>query len=257
MRTHLFIPDTQVKDGVLIDHIKALARFTVMKKPDVIIMIGDWWDMPSLSSYEDKGSKYFHDKSYRKDIDAGNKAMKLYMDIINAEIKRIQKNKKKSWKPEMHFCLGNHEDRISRAIRANPILEGTISLNDLYLDGWQVHGYLEIVEVDGILYSHYFVNPDSMTNNPVAGTIETKLKALGHSFSMGHQQRRQYGLRYTATGRELHGLVCGSFYMQDEQYLGPQKNRQHWRGVVVKHEVKNGSYDPMFVSLDYLVEKYL
>ena len=257
MRMHLFIPDTQISHGRDIAHIIALAHFVVAKKPDCIIMIGDWWDMPSLSSYEKPGSKYFHDKSYRKDIESGNNAMMIFMGIIKEEINRLRRNKRKVWNPEFHFFMGNHEDRIDRCVKANPILEGTVGTNDLALDGWVVHPFLEIATIDGVMYSHYFVNPDSLTGNPVSGTIENKLKLLGHSFSMGHQQRRQYGQRYTGNGVEQHGLVCGAFYSHDEDYLGPQKNRQYWRGVVVKHRVKDGSYDPMFVSLDYLVEKYL
>jgi hypothetical protein len=43
--------------------------------------------------------------------------------------------------------------------------------------------------------------------------------------------------------------------MHDEEYLGPEGNN-YWRGIVVKHEVRNGMYDPMFVSLDYLLRKW-
>lgn len=254
---HLMIPDTQVQAGVPIHHIEALANFTVEKRPDVIVMIGDWWDMPSLSSYEHKGSKYFHGKSYRQDVDAGNHAMDVYTSAIKAERQRLKLGKRKQWNPRMVFTLGNHENRITRAIHADPVLEGTIGYQDLLLDDWEVHDYLEVVEIDGILYSHVFLNPDSLMGSPVSGTIDNKLKLLGHSFSMGHQQRRQYGTRFTATGRELHGLVAGAFYLHDEAYLGPQKNRQYWRGVVVKNEVHDGTYDAMFVSADFLCRRYL
>jgi hypothetical protein len=37
--------------------------------------------------------------------------------------------------------------------------------------------------------------------------------------------------------------------------MGPQGNA-YWRGLFVKHEVKNGEYDLMEVSLDYLCRKY-
>jgi hypothetical protein len=48
--------------------------------------------------------------------------------------------------------------------------------------------------------------------------------------------------------------VAGAAYLHDEDYLGPQQ--AYWRGIVVKHQVENGSYDPMFVSLDFLCRKY-
>jgi hypothetical protein len=56
-------------------------------------------------------------------------------------------------------------------------------------------------------------------------------------------------------GRSQHGLVAGACYLHDEDYKGPQGNA-HWRGVLVKHEVRAGSYDLMQVSLDYLARRY-
>jgi hypothetical protein len=61
-------------------------------------------------------------------------------------------------------------------------------------------------------------------------------------------------MRYVAN-KPQHGLVAGSFYIHDEDYKGPQGN-EHWRGIIVKHEVENGTYDPMFVSLNYLCKRY-
>lgn len=259
MTTHCFIPDTQVSAGVPLEHLRAAGNYIVDKKPDVIIHIGDHADMPSLSSYEKKESKYFHDKSYKQDIDASLAGMEALLTPLWEYNNRCKRNKKALYRPRMVLTMGNHEQRIVRAVHSNPVLESTIGLDDLkYKElGWEVHPFLAIARVDGIAYSHYFVNPDGMTGMPVGGTIESKLKLLGCSFSMGHQQKRQYGMRYDALGRELHGLVWGSFYLHDEDYLGPQKNRQYKRGIMMKHEVKDGSYDPMMVSMEYLLTNYL
>lgn len=258
MTSHLFIPDTQVKPGVNIDHIKALGNYIVDHKPDVIICIGDWFDLPSLSSYESKGSKYFHDKTYREDIDAGINAMWWLMNPLTAFNINAVIRKKKTYKPRLIYTLGNHEQRIIRAINESPILQGTIGYKDLQLEnyGWEVYDYLQVVEIDKILYSHYFINPDSLMSKPIGGTIENKLRLLGHSFSMGHQQKRQYGIRYDGRGQEIHGLVAGAFYTHNEDYLGPQGNN-YWRGVVYKHEVRDGRYDPCFISVDYLIREWL
>ena len=51
---HMVIPDTQCKPGVPMEHLTWAGQYAVEQKPDVIIHIGDHWDMPSLSSY-DKG----------------------------------------------------------------------------------------------------------------------------------------------------------------------------------------------------------
>ena len=256
---HLFIPDTQVQHGVPMEHLRALGNYIVAKKPDVIIMIGDHADMPSLSTFEKKGNKYFHGKSYKKDIKAAHKGMEELLTPMWEYNEMQLRNKKKQYKPRMVLTMCNHENRINRAILANPVLEGSISTDDLNYEGygWEVIPFLDIVVIDGIAYSHYFVNPDGMTGHPVGGTVDNKLKALACSFSMGHQQKRQYGTKYNALGKEMHGLVCGSFYLHDEDYLGPQKNTQYWRGVIMKNEVKDGTYDPLFISASYLLEKWL
>lgn len=257
MTRHMLIPDTQVKPGVNTDHLEAAGNYAVDQQPDVIVMIGDWWDMPSLNGWETKGSKFFHDKSYLADVQSGNDAMERFMKPIREESARRRLNKRKQWNPRMVFCLGNHEDRISRAVHKDPVLAGTISIEkDLNLKDWEVHPFLQIVEIDGILYSHYFVNQDSLTKNVLGGTIENRLKNIGQSFTMGHQQIRKFGSRYNASGKEQLGLVAGAAYTHDEDYMGPQGNN-YWRGIVIKNEVNDGSYDPMFVSLKYLVNKWL
>ena len=110
----------------------------------------------------------------------------------------------------------------------------------------------EILWLDGVAYAHFFYNP--MTGKPFGGNVESRLKTIGHTFTMGHQQTLMYGLRFVA-GKSQHGLIAGSCYLHDEDYKGPQGN-SHWRGIIVKHEVRDGSYDPMFVSLDYLCRRY-
>lgn len=256
---HLFIPDAQVAPGVQTDHLEALGHYIVDKQPDVIVNIGDFSDMSSLSSYDQPGSRTLEGQRYADDLAASHEAMDRLLRPMKEYNEQQKRNKKRSYRPDMFMCLGNHEHRIDRAIERDPVkLEGVISTQDLqYEKDWNVVPFLEIQNIDGILYSHYFVNPQGLTAHPIGGTIDNKLSKIGNSFSMGHQQHRQYGSKYLADGTEIHGLVAGAFYMHDEDYLGPQKNRQYWRGVVMKNEVSNGSYDPCFVSLDFLLQKYL
>ena len=149
------IPDTQVKPDVPLDHLLYAGRYIASKKPDVVVMIGDWWDMESLCSY-DKGKASFEGRRYKKDIDAGNLAMDLFLQPIKAERERLKVNKKKQWKPRMVFTIGNHEHRIERAIEDNAMLEDTIGYHDLNLDDWEVADFLQPVIIEGVAFSHYF-----------------------------------------------------------------------------------------------------
>jgi len=257
-KKHLFIPDIHCKPETDKNYLRAIGNLIVDMKPDVVVHIGDHWDMGSLSSYEERSSAYFHDKTYAEDIQAGIDGMDQLLGPLKKYQKRSVLNKKKRYNPRLVFCLGNHENRITRAVHKDPRLEGTVGYHDLKLKeyGWEQHGFLDIVEIDGILYSHYFVNPLSLTKNSLSGNIENRLQKVGQSFSQGHQQIYQHGMIHDALGRPKIGLVWGTCYEHDEDYMGPQGNAR-FDGVMMKNEVSNGFYCGMPLSLNYLKEKYL
>ncbi len=76
----------------------AAANYAIEKKPDRIICIGDFWDFPSLSSY-DVGRKSFEGRTYLADVEAGNEAMNLFMAPIAKEIQRLSHNHRRRWTP--------------------------------------------------------------------------------------------------------------------------------------------------------------
>jgi len=57
------IPDTQVKPGIDYTYLSFIGKYLVDKKPDIVVHLGDHWDMPSLSSY-DIGKKTFEGRRY-------------------------------------------------------------------------------------------------------------------------------------------------------------------------------------------------
>lgn len=190
-------------------------------------------------------------RRYKKDIAAGNAAM----IILTQPLRDYNKGRRRPWKPDMHFLLGNHEDRITRAASESAHLDGTVTLDDLNAAklGWKVHPFLEPLRIDGVTYSHYFYHPN--TGRPYGGeNLYTRLKTIGYSFTMGHQQGLSTAIRPVGKTRH-YGLVLGSTYLHDEKYLGPQ-GTAYWRGIVVCHQVENGTYDSMLVSLEYLCRRY-
>jgi len=242
------IPDTQVRPGVDVSHLAWIGRYIVDKftgRDVAIIHLGDHWDMPSLSSY-DKGKKCMENRRVLEDIKAGNRGFKILNDALEA----YNKDRADPWWPERHFLMGNHENRLARVGEIDPQLDGILPKIDLR--GWTAHEFLKPVFIDGVAYAHYFYQP--LTGKPLSGLIENRIRHIGHSFTMGHQQTLMYGTRFVA-GRSQHGLVAGACYLHDEDYKGPQGNA-HWRGIVVCHDVREGSYDPMFVSLSYLHARY-
>lgn len=249
---HLFIPDVQAKEGVPLDHLKWLGQYIVDKKPEVIVQIGDFADMPSLSSY-DKGKKTFEGRRYKKDIAAAKLAMDTLLGPIRDYNQRMRDTKHAQYRPRMVLTLGNHEQRIERAVENQAELDGVIGYEDLPYDDWEVYDFLKPVEIDGVLYTHYLSNP--MSGRPYSGTALNQLGKVQHSFCVGHKQTLDHATYFTPLGRQTIGIIAGAFYQHEEEYKGYQGNA-HWRGVVMLHDVKDGSFDPMFISLDYLRRRY-
>lgn len=250
---HFVIPDCQVRPGDDLTYLNRIGTYIVDKKPDVVVCIGDFADMPSLSSY-DIGKKSFEGRRYTKDIEAVHTAMLTLcepMDLYNSQQRR---NGKKQYKPRMVMTLGNHDFRIIRAIENDPKLEGILSIDQLGYErfGWEVHPFLDVVVIDGVAYSHYFTS--GIAGRP-ASTASAQLNKKHMSCVAGHQQGLQIATAHRADGTRLTSIIAGSCYEHDEDYLGAQGNK-HWRGALMLHEVVDGQFDMMPVSLDYLKQRY-
>ena len=209
--------------------------------------------MPSLSSY-DIGKKSFEGRRYRDDILAAHSAMEALLQPIKEYNANAVKNHKPRYYPRKVLTLGNHENRINRAVNDDPKLDGVLSVNDLNYEkyGWEVHPFLDVVLIDNIAYSHYLTTG---AMGRAASSPAMLLNKKHMSCVMGHVQNRGIAYAQRADGRELKGLFCGSCYEHDEDYLGPQGNN-YWRGVWMLHNVNDGEYDEMPVPLDYLKAKY-
>lgn len=256
MTSHLMIPDTQVKEGVPLNHLTALGNYIVDKQPDVIVHIGDHADMPSLSMF-DVGKRQFEGRRYRKDIEAAQAGMDALLGPVREYNARRAKAKMKQYRPRMVITLGNHEQRIQRAVDSDPRLEGTLSLDDLgYKEmGWEVYQFLQPVRIDGISYVHYVQQDNS---SGAIGRAHLIAQRRHGSYTVGHRQTLDYHVSphlNPDTGKRIQVLMAGAFYQHEEEYMGPQGN-QHWRGCVLKQEVDNGQYDPQFLSLDYFLREW-
>lgn len=253
MTKHLVIPDTQCKPNQSYGHLSWAGQYAADKKPDVIVHLGDHWDMPSLSSY-DVGKKSFEGRRYINDVEAGKLGMDAFLAPIHEEQRRQRQNRKKVWQPRMVFLLGNHEHRIERAVENDSKLDGLLSYDDLELDdyGWEVYDFLEPAMIDGIAYCHYFTS--GVMGRPCA-SASLMLRKKHMSCIMGHVQDREIAYDRRADGSRITGLFGGIFYQHDEEYLNHQTNSS-WRGVWMLHEVNNGQFDEMPVSLSYLEKKY-
>lgn len=249
----LFIPDTQARPGDDFDFLRCIGEYIMDKRPDVIVHAGDFADMESCSSW-DKGKLAFEGRRYRKDIDAAHEAMESLLGPMRRHNLQQRRNKKGIYRPRMVLTLGNHEDRINRAVSENVMLDGTIGISDLKYAhyGWEVIPFLQVEIISGIAFSHYFITGRM---GKAAATAHAQLSKKHMSTIAGHQQGLLTAGDYRADGKRITAIIAGSCYEHLESYLGPQGN-QHWHGVIMLHNVADGEFDPMYVPLHYLKDKY-
>jgi hypothetical protein len=247
------IPDIQAKPGIDMKYIHCIGEYGLAKKPTHWIMLGDWADMPSLSSY-DKGRRSYEGARYKNDIEASITAMEILLDPMKKYNRAQKALGLPLYEPIMIMLLGNHEDRINRATQLDPMLYGTISTDDLKFRefGWEVHDFLEVVVLDGIAFSHYFVTG---LMSKACGTAQQQLTKMHMSCIAGHQQGRQVVTTRRADGRLMTSMIVGSAYDYDMDYLGRQANR-HWRGVLMLHNILDGEFDEVCVPTEYLKKRY-
>ena len=371
MKQILLIPDVHCRPGSDLSYLRHIGQLAVEKKPDIILQIGDFADMPSLSSY-DVGKKAFEGRRYISDIASAIEGMEyllgpikeynyrflesvgapkvpkghadvsakldgvwvtyremgvmlevsertitrwvdLYRDFIllrkvgrateistestnvlvaikgllgggmlassiysalrdrgfditpeaypkvdyeeDETAKESEELPTGCYNPRKIMTLGNHDGaRILRAINDDPKLEGTIGIDDLkYREfGWEVHPFLEVIDVEGIMFSHYFTS--GVMGRPVS-SARSLLQKKHASCVMGHVQHRDIAYSYTADGRELVGLFCGTAYNDHHEYLGAQ-GQNHFRGVWILKNVEGGTFEPVAYTLDELERRY-
>ena len=249
----LVIPDCQIKEGYDPSPLTWAGKAIVRYLPDVVVNLGDFADMPSLSSHDKVGSKYFEGLRYKKDVEAAKEAMKALLAPLR-ELQDTQKRTKhKVYKPRMVMLLGNHENRIDRAINNSPMLEGLISTENLgYQKDWEVHPFLSPVFIEGVGFNHFW--PVGAMGRPAASPAAI-ISKLHMSCVAGHQQGKQVAYGKRADGKSVISIIAGSYYLHDEAYMDKLSNR-HWRGLVILNDVKDGSFDELFLSIEYLERKF-
>jgi len=166
--------------------------------------------------------------------------------VIDAQEKLFAPIKNvRGYKPKLHMCLGNHEDRITRAVNTTPELEGAIGIEDLkYKEfGWKVTPFKKCVTIKGITFSHYFTS--GVAGRPISSVhigyaLITKLHC---SAVQGHSHLYNHAEQTKPDGQKIFGLAAGCYshpkytetWCQDTEY-------QWWRGVILLEGLDGDGY---------------
>ena len=224
-------------------------------KPDYVVDLGDGADMRSLNTFDTRYPQAIVSQSYAKDIECYNEAQ----DRIWGRYKRSKKKR-----PYRFGMEGNHENRIKKAIAHDPRLEGDkygISFSHLQTDLWfdEYHEYLHsapsIVDIDGVSYSHFISTGNFGSAMSGIHHAYGLVQKRNHSTTVGHSHKRSLYFKDDAHPNPIIGLVAGCFKGKDESWAG-QANLEWARGVIIKRNIKNGCYDPQWVSMEALEKEY-
>lgn len=253
---HLVIPDDHACPDDNFRRYEWLSNYIMEHRPEVIVKLGDSWDMSSLCSY-DKGKKDFVFKNIKADLKAGHKSERILFGPIVEYNKRQAANKKKRYQPKILKLLGNHEYRVQRLLDYQPQWEGTVAMSDFNTKlplKEEVIDFMNYTILDGICYSHYFVS--GTMGRPFA-SARAMLSKRAMSCTMGHNHGLDAALLTKPTGDLIRGLIAGSFHDPDHaSFAGPQVDNIWWNGVIHKHGVRNGDYDMEEISIRRLQRMY-
>lgn len=245
-KIHLVIPDSHSHPDHDNNRYEWLGHLINDVHPDVVIDIGDWWDMGSLCNY-DKGKAAFEGRRYRNDINHGIDAQDRLRTVVRSQKRKL---------PRFVRTLGNHEFRIERALEKEPVLLGTIGFKDLQSAdyGWEEYPFLTPVEIDGVRYCHYFTT--GVKNLPVGGTHQafTLLVKEHTTCVMGHTHTRDSAIM-RAGDKFIQSLVVGCYQDYDAEWAGPANPKWN-RGVYILRDVENGMFDEEWISIARIKREY-
>ena len=253
-KDYLIIPDSHSHPDHNNNRADWLGQFIKERKPDVVVNIGDQWDLASLSSF-DKGKASFNGANYERDIDAG-------LDFQDRMWHPMKQSKKKQ--PRRVFLIGNHENRLKKVLEYKPHLAGDrygISQKNFQLEHYY-HNVVDyeggtpgIINLDGISFAHFMVS--GLMGRPIGGEHHAA-SLLSKNYSsciVGHSHTADFSVRSGSNGKTIMGLVSGCYQDYMSGWAG-NVGHMWWRGLVYLRNVEDGVFDPEFISIEALRKEY-
>jgi hypothetical protein len=254
MKTILVIPDPHDEPGVSKERFEWLGKLIVDVLPDAIVHLGDGLSLDSLSSY-DVGTLAAEGRRYDEDVHSFHHSMSLIEEPTLKYNQKMKRLKKTQYTPRKIYCIGNHEQRILKAVNENPKFVNVLSLNDLRLQerGWEVYPLTEPAEVFGIAFAHYFTS--GIMGRAISGINHARnLVAKTYTSSVvGHSHDRSYWEDTDVFGKKVFGLVAGCYFDHPLQYT--KEYDRNWPGLILLR-VEDNQVDPEFISLKRMKEMY-
>lgn len=234
-----------------------LGQFILDEKPDEVLCMGDFRDMPSLCKHSSKseldGARAMADLMAASDAES-----RLFAPIrqFNSQRKAM---KKSGLKTKFTLLQGNHDVRIDLIATHDPRLTDLIEAP--WAKDWdEIVPFKEVYNLAGldIACAHYFVS--GQMEKPLGGlNMGRKLVLKNHvSTIVGHSHLLEYHEEPTAFGKKLFALSAGHYgHLDYKEGWCLQSRAAWWNGVCVLELDKVGQVlEKRFVRQEVLHDQY-
>lgn len=199
----LVISDTHIVPSNPLPNLwKLLGEYCVKTKPDVIVHLGDVADLSSLSWLKAARGPY----TIEQEIDCVREHLEAFSQALLDYNKTRRQMKKAIYKPRKILCLGNHDVRQDNTF-----------IDELFTDfGWEVYPYQDIVQIDGVNFSHCMRKGLS---DVMCTTAQELLENWHGNIVVGHGHHKDYAESYSlATCEQIVALKSPVFNLNEPDW---------------------------------------
>lgn len=212
----LCVGDPHLAPGYDSNRMTVAGQMAVHTKADVVVLIGDVGDMPSLNTHRNKLE--METSRYKDDCDAVKEGIADFLRPLHAAKKKM---------PMRVWIGGNHENYIRRFVEQEPKMEKFVDLErDLGIKkfGFTYHEYQDRVPIAGFHFCHNIATKTAISADVLSPKWGYKKK--GVSMVCGHTHTKVMDthpmLQDDGTYRKIHGINLGCFIHKDMGY------QEHW-----------------------------
>lgn len=186
-KTHFITGDGHTAPYQNLDRYKYLGFYLAKTQPDVWVDLGDLVTFDSCSFFD---VPRLEKTTAKEDLDAADAALCLVEHEIERHNESQRKMKKAQYRPRKVFCHGNHEFRFNRRMQQDAdVLGSLVNLDDLLRLNERfddVVQYRDLIEINGILYSHAVHNSlgkpmGGVTRGRMINAMSNKPVIYGHT----------------------------------------------------------------------------
>ena len=192
---------------------RCLGEYCVKTKPDYVVHLGDVADLDSQAWLKASRGMYELDQ----EIDVVRCHLGAFHNAIKQHNENCRQMHRAMYNPKLVLCLGNHDVR-----------NGSTAIADLFTEfGWEVHDYLDMVQIDNVTFTHCARKGLSDT---MCVTAQELLENWHGNIIVGHGHHKDFAEGYSlATGEAITALRCPVFN-KNEPAWAAQTNKKWSRG---------------------------